>query len=110
VGKRRPFSKASGRAPGKSRCPPRLLARFINVAWDGIERGDDDRFYALIDFQRGVEGFNYLSVWSNAVRFLTPQTGTDPIVGQGNNLPQGQEWLNRWDDSGAGSTRISLIV
>ena len=39
----------------------RAYVNVMNVAWGRIERGDDDdRFYALIDFRRGVEGFVYL--------------------------------------------------
>ena len=33
----------------------------LNVAWRRIARGDaDDRFYALIDFQKSIEAFVYL--------------------------------------------------
>ena len=39
----------------------RAYVRVINVAWGRIERGgDDDRYYALIDFRRGAEGLDYL--------------------------------------------------
>jgi Dyp-type peroxidase family len=48
------------------------------------------------------------TAWSNTVGFLKPRTGSDPISGQRNNLPEGQAWPNRWGDPGAGTTRVSL--
>ena len=46
--------------------------------------------------------------WANTVGFLQPSTGVDPIIGQGNNLPQGREWPKAWGDPSAGSTRVQV--
>ncbi|HLV44654.1 MAG TPA: hypothetical protein VKY39_06830 [Aggregatilineales bacterium] len=36
------------------------------------------------------------TTWANATTFLKPDTGLDPLIGQGYQLPGGQRWPNRW--------------
>lgn len=46
--------------------------------------------------------------WANQVNFVRQRTGVDTLIGQGNTLPEGQEWPNRWGDAGAGTTRVQV--
>jgi Dyp-type peroxidase family len=121
-----------------SRCPFHAHTRKTNPRGDthllltpGVSRGEE-RGHRIVrrsanfgrpeDIGKAPVGMHFLcfqadpglqfefiqTAWSNMVGFLKPRTGSDPIIGQRNNLSEGQAWPNRWGDPGAGSTRVSL--
>jgi Dyp-type peroxidase family len=53
--------------------------------------------------------FEFMQIaWANQVHFIEQQTGSDALIGQGNNLPIGQRWPRAWGDPEAGSSRVQL--
>ena len=87
----------------------RIVRRSINFGRpEDVGTSPVGMYFLCFQADLGLQFEFIQATWANTVGFLQPSTGVDPIIGQRNNLPQGQEWPKAWGDPSAGSTRVQV--
>ncbi len=87
--------------------------RSHRIARRGItygERGSADAGLLFLCFQADIsQQFEFMQgAWANSVQFPKQETGKDPVIGQGDNLPSGQAFPKTYGAGTAGFKRLTF--